>query len=111
MSRKTSVFNYTLIPFTDFDLSTPVTVIQDLNDGYFAVLIGENRNNICEDEGDDIRAMDYESFREYLSEEQGITEAAQIINSLKPGVLMVTDINGKYCDPDKLFWALYEHAV
>lgn len=132
MPKVRSVFEYDAIPFNKVDLSTPVTQIMEMNDGYQIVVAGELRESIHESDSQfdrgGIQVNEFDSLRDFLLEECGGEEdengelvfedetleqvLARMTNDGDPfmgdGLIMIKKLSGTYRDPETLFMSFFE---
>lgn len=72
MPSKNSVFEYDVVKLTDYDLSKPVTVLHETNDGYHVILDAESlkgkrlQASSTEDERGGTWVKSFDSFRDML---------------------------------------------
>jgi hypothetical protein len=73
MAKKSSVFDYTFVPFDQFDIDQPVVQLIEMNDGYQVLLAGVAASMIKDSDTQDdlggIHRNGFASFREFLLKE------------------------------------------
>lgn len=73
MARKSSKFEYDLVPFSQFDLNQPVVQLVEMNDGYQVLLAGVAVDKLEESDSQQerggIQRNRFDSLRDFLIEE------------------------------------------
>lgn len=135
MPKFTSAFEYDVIPFTEFPIDKPITVIREMNDGYCFVIDDESLTELEVSSTAGVRggveSEEWESLSDFLFENHSVTEMdgdekiieiegmplAEFLQKISqnssdncylvPGVLRIKELSGSYCDPEKMMAAIY----
>ena len=116
MTRVESVLEYEVIPLSEFDRTRPVTVVMEMNDGYYVLLDTKTIGNkgLLDPLDDYITITEYDNVVDFIKEEfdcESDDEALEIINNdddniemmIEGGVIELKTLTGLYRDPEKLW--------